>query len=189
MLDPLTHVAHAYHEASGSAAQRLSSALTTIGISVVGGALSTAGACLPLFLCTLHFFTAFGKLLCTLLLVAIIYTNTFLAPLLLLIGPSTRTAAAGGATSSVAVGKVGRLRTAEAFRHRQMDETADGGRERSDTDPVAHWEDVKSAGAELADDEAEWCGMELQATRSSTRGDSSDTPGAPTSARGADCAT
>ena len=41
-----------------------------------------------LFFCTLTFFVTFGTLLFTLLIVTIIYTNTFLAPLLLLIGPS-----------------------------------------------------------------------------------------------------
>ncbi len=87
MLDPLTHVAHAFNEASGSRAQRLSAALTQVGISVVSGALSTAGSCTPLFFCTLTLFVKFGSLLCTLLVVAILYTNTFLAPLLILFGP------------------------------------------------------------------------------------------------------
>ena len=38
-------------------------------------------------------FLQFGQLLCTLLVVTIVYTNTFLAPLLLLIGPSDETSA------------------------------------------------------------------------------------------------
>ena len=87
MLDPLTHVAHAFNEACGSRAQRLAHGLTTIGISVLAGALSTAGSCLFLLCCTINLFSQFGRLLCTLLVVTILYTNTFLAPLLLLVGP------------------------------------------------------------------------------------------------------
>ena len=93
MLDPLTHVAHAFNEAPGTRAQRLADGLTAIGISVLAGALSTAGSCVFLFFCTINFFLQFGQLLCTLLVVTIVYTNTFLAPLLLLIGPSDETSA------------------------------------------------------------------------------------------------
>ena len=88
MLDPLTHVAHAFNEASGSKAQRTSAALTSLGISVVSAALSTAGSCICLFFCTINFFEHFGQLLVLLLLVTVIYTNVFLAPLLCLAGPS-----------------------------------------------------------------------------------------------------
>lgn len=129
MLDPLTHVAHAFNEARGSRAQRLASALTSIGISVVAAALSTAGSCLCLFFCTITFFSHFGELLCTLLIVTIVYTNTFLAPLLGLVGPSDEPACLDDALSRCCRERVRPLvPTASAFRHRKFDDSTPAGR-------------------------------------------------------------
>jgi len=92
MLDPLTHVAHAYTEARGSRPQRVHAALTSIGISVLAGTLSTAGSCSCLFFTTIVLFSRFGKLLCSLMLICLVYSHLFLAPLLFLFGPEdTRT--------------------------------------------------------------------------------------------------
>lgn len=129
MMDPLTHVAHAFNEAKGSRQQRISAALTSIGISVVAAALSTAGSCICLFFCTISIFSQFGELLCTLLLVTIIYTNTFLAPLLYLIGPSDESSLVATPVSQ-AVGVFTRCICAcrsspVAFRHRQFDTGGD----------------------------------------------------------------
>ena len=123
MLDPLTHVAHAFNEAHGSRAQRLSAALTSIGISVLAATLSTAGSCICLLFCTITLFLRFGQLLCTLLFVTVLYTNTFLAPLLCLLGPSddepSRFKAAFSRCMRALTPSVG------AFRHRQFDETGE----------------------------------------------------------------
>ena len=89
MLDPLTHVAHAFTEARGSSAERLDSALTSIGISVLSGALSTAASCTFLFFTTIVLFTSFGLLLCALTLICLLHANFFLAPLLFLFGPGS----------------------------------------------------------------------------------------------------
>ena len=53
MLDPLTHVAHAFSDASGTPAERLSTAMTSIGISVLSGNLTTMAACTPLLFMTI----------------------------------------------------------------------------------------------------------------------------------------
>lgn len=89
MLDPITHVAFAYCEASSqtSRLQKLSHALSTIGISVLAGTVSTAIAVAVLALAVLLLFSRFALLFCSLMLTSLLYTNVFLAPLLLLVGP------------------------------------------------------------------------------------------------------
>ena len=137
MLDPLTHVAHAFNEASGSRAERLSAGLTSVGISVLGGTVSTAGSCVCLFFCTINIFLQFGQLLCTLLVVTSIFTNLMLAPLLLLVGPTDEPSkidqAVLGWTRRLCA-PLARLLprsgrgTASAFRHQQFfDRSAGGG--------------------------------------------------------------
>ena len=92
MLDPISHVAFSYSEASrfghGSRAERLRYALSTIGISVMAGSVSTAGSCAVLFMALIIFFSRFAALFCSLMLLALLYANAFLAPLLLLFGPT-----------------------------------------------------------------------------------------------------
>ena len=87
MLDPLTHVAFAYSEAAGTRDERLAEALSVIGISVLAGCISTAGACAIMVLATIVVFSRFAMLFCSLMGVTLIYANIFLAPLLLLLGP------------------------------------------------------------------------------------------------------
>ena len=97
MLDPLTHVAHAFTEARGTPAERLASAMTSIGISVLSGGLTTAAACLPLLFTTIVLFASFGVLLLALTLICLVYAHLFLAPLLFLAGgPSMPTIAPRG---------------------------------------------------------------------------------------------
>ena len=93
MLDPICHVAFAYSEARHAGhvqpQQRLSYALSTIGISVLAGAVSTVGACAVLFKATIVLFSQFASLFCSLMILALVFTNCFLAPLLILFGPSS----------------------------------------------------------------------------------------------------
>jgi len=85
-LDPLVHVAFAFSEASGTTEQRLHHAVTTVGISVLAAGASTAGSCSIMMLTTIVVFSRFAKLVCSLVIVALIYSNFFLAPMLLLFG-------------------------------------------------------------------------------------------------------
>ena len=85
-LDPLVHVAFAFSEASGTAEQRLCHAVTTIGISVLAAGVSTSGSCSITIFTTIVLFSRFGKLICSLVAASLIYSNFFLAPLLLLYG-------------------------------------------------------------------------------------------------------
>jgi hypothetical protein len=88
VLDPITHVAFAYAEATDTTQEaRLSRALSTIGISVLAGGISTSGACAILLFTTIVLFSRFALLFCTLMILALVFTNFFLAPLLLIFGP------------------------------------------------------------------------------------------------------
>lgn len=87
MLDPITHIAFAYSEAHGTREERLASSLSVIGISVLAGCVSTAGACSIMALATIVLFSRFAVLFCSLMAVTLLYANVFLAPLLLLFGP------------------------------------------------------------------------------------------------------
>ena len=103
MLDPFTHYVHAFAHADGpSRAARLRFTLASMGISVLAATLSTAGACSALFFTVIVFFSRFGLLLCTLMLIALIYVNLFLAPLLLLLGPRRRARSGNGRARTAA---------------------------------------------------------------------------------------
>jgi hypothetical protein len=97
MLDPLTHVAFAYAEARGSRLERLSAALSTIGISVLMGGLSTAGSCTVMLFTTIVLFYRFAALFTSLMVLTLLYTIAFLAPLLALVGPDAHAREGDGA--------------------------------------------------------------------------------------------
>ena len=92
MLDPFTHYVHAFAHAPGGRPQRLQAMLSSMGISVLAATLSTAGSCVALFFTVIVLFSRFGLLLCALMVIALLYANFFLAPMLLLCGPSSSAA-------------------------------------------------------------------------------------------------
>ena len=92
MLDPFTHYVHAFAHAPGGRPQRLQAMLSSMGISVLAATLSTAGSCVALFFTVIVLFSRFGLLLCALMVIALLYANFFLAPMLLLCGPSSTAA-------------------------------------------------------------------------------------------------
>jgi hypothetical protein len=91
MLDPMTHIAFAFAEAQhyGHHTRRakLTYALSTIGISVLAGSVSTTASCAVLFLTTISIFSQFAALFCSLMSLTLLYALAFLTPLLLLAGP------------------------------------------------------------------------------------------------------
>ena len=89
MLDPFTHYVHAFSHERGGRPQRLKTMLSSMGISVLAATLSTAGACSALFGTVIVLFSRFGMLLCALMVIALVYANLFLAPMLFLFGPSS----------------------------------------------------------------------------------------------------
>ena len=71
--------------------------LSSMGISVLAATLSTAGSCVALFFTVIVLFSRFGLLLCALMVIALLYANFFLAPMLLLCGPSSSVRTHGAA--------------------------------------------------------------------------------------------
>lgn len=63
-VDYVVHLAHAYESAKGSTEERVKSAFSDMGISVLNGMITSIAASIPLFFCQLTFFAKFGTFLC-----------------------------------------------------------------------------------------------------------------------------
>ena len=50
-VDYAVHIVHFYNEASGNRYEKSQDALHGVGISIIGGAITTGGAALPLLFC------------------------------------------------------------------------------------------------------------------------------------------
>jgi len=93
-VDYSIHLVHAYGEGSGTMFgrdEKVRYALASMGISLIGGMATTAGAALFLFFCNIMFFAKFGQALCLTVIVSIAMALTFLTPLLAVIGPQGAT--------------------------------------------------------------------------------------------------
>lgn len=86
-IDYSVHLSHFYAHADGSRYERVQESLGKVGVSVVGGAITTAFAGLPLFGCAASFFFKFGFFIVFTSLWAIVYAFGLLLPLLLVLGP------------------------------------------------------------------------------------------------------
>merc|ERR1712093_848918 len=87
-VDYGVHLGHAYNDSNGATRYlKVNDALTNLGVSVIGGAVTTIGAGLTLFLCNFAFFQEFGAFLCVTSFSSLIYSFFFLMPLLMVIGP------------------------------------------------------------------------------------------------------
>ena len=60
-IDYSVHLAHFYNHASGTRYEKAREAMYGVGVSVLGGAITTIGAGIPLFLCVVMFFYTQGE--------------------------------------------------------------------------------------------------------------------------------
>eukprot|EP00980_Cylindrotheca_fusiformis_P007084 scaffold1482_cov120-Cylindrotheca_fusiformis.AAC.26 len=74
-VDYVVHLAHAYEVAGGSTYARVTDAFADMGISVFNGMITSVGASIPLFLCSLQFFSKFGTFLCLTIAFSWIFAN------------------------------------------------------------------------------------------------------------------
>lgn len=74
-VDYVVHLAHAYVETPGNSEQRVRGAFSDMGVSVMSGMITSVLASLPLFLCKIKFFSAFGTFLCATIGFSWIYAN------------------------------------------------------------------------------------------------------------------
>merc|ERR1719198_391236 len=87
-VDYAVHVVHFYNEAAGSRYEKAADALHGVGISVVGGACTTAGAAIPLlFAKNFVFFQMAGCFIFFTAVWGLFFTFFMLTPILMVIGP------------------------------------------------------------------------------------------------------
>ena len=86
-VDYAVHLAHFYNEAPGTRYEKAQAALHGVGISVIGGAITTVVAAAPLLFCVFSFFKAEGIFIFATSLSAILFSFILLIPLFMTIGP------------------------------------------------------------------------------------------------------
>merc|ERR1740121_101633 len=86
-VDYTVYLLHAYNEHDGTREEKMQGALSTMGISVASGAITTMGAGLTLFQCQIAFFQQYGSFIFLVILLSLLAALTNLPPLILLFGP------------------------------------------------------------------------------------------------------
>merc|ERR1711871_558129 len=88
-VDYIVHLAHSYMESPDRSTReaRVRYSVGHMGVSVLSGALTSLGASLLLFFCTLQFFATFGTFFFGTILLAWVWANFFFIPALGPIGP------------------------------------------------------------------------------------------------------
>ena len=89
------HMAHGFHSAhSGNGEeskrfQKIRNALAHLGVSIVGGAITTAGAAVFLLFCRMYLFVQLGTMMFMNTLLALFFSLVFLASVMLVAGPTS----------------------------------------------------------------------------------------------------
>merc|ERR1711871_39042 len=88
-VDYCLHTSHGYtHSHEVSAKDRVTDAITHLGISIIGGAVTTAGSTVFLFFCHIWLFVQLGIMMFFNTLLALFFTFFFLSTLLMIAGPT-----------------------------------------------------------------------------------------------------
>jgi len=91
-VDYAVHIVHFYNEAAGTRYEKSAAALHGVGISIVGGAITTGGASVPLmFALNFVFFQMAGWFIFFTAFFGFFFTFFQLTPLLMLVGPTGET--------------------------------------------------------------------------------------------------
>merc|ERR1711871_513687 len=89
-VDYALHMAHGYHAIHEKTRYgKVKGALTHLGVSILGGAITTAGAAIFLFFCHLYFFIQLGTMMFMNTTLALFYSLFFMPALLVIAGPMT----------------------------------------------------------------------------------------------------
>jgi len=86
-IDYAVHLAHFFNEAVGTRYEKAREALHGVGVSVIGGAITTMGAGVPLLFCVVMFFNTQGNFVFFTALAAFGHSFLFLMPLFMICGP------------------------------------------------------------------------------------------------------
>merc|ERR1711959_495791 len=91
-VDYVVHLAHAYvHAEKNERSDKVRSALDEIGVSVLGGMLTSASAAIALMLCQLQFFHKFGVFLILTVSISWVWANVAFMASMALFGPDSST--------------------------------------------------------------------------------------------------
>merc|ERR1712199_133176 len=91
-VDYVVHLAHAFvHAEKKERLDKVRSALDEIGVSVLGGMLTSASAAIALMMCQLHFFHKFGVFLMLTVSISWIWANIGFVASMALFGPDVST--------------------------------------------------------------------------------------------------
>ena len=91
-VDYAVHIVHFYNEANGSRYEKTADALHGVGISVIGGAVTTGGAATPLlFAKNFVFFQMAGCFILFTAIWGLFFSFFLLCPLLMIMGPQGET--------------------------------------------------------------------------------------------------
>lgn len=74
-IDYVVHLAHSYTKGEGDTFTRIRFAFEEMGISVLNGMLTSVGASIPMFFCSLTFFSRFSFFLCSTIAFSWIFAN------------------------------------------------------------------------------------------------------------------
>lgn len=86
-IDYSVHLAHFYNHAHGTRYEKAREAMFGVGVSVLGGAITTIGAGIPLFMCVVMFFFTQGLFIFLTAISSLFFAFAFLMPLLMIAGP------------------------------------------------------------------------------------------------------
>merc|ERR1712190_291293 len=89
-VDYSLHLTHGFNQHRlhfDSTKKAMSLSLRELGMSILGGAATTAGATLFLFPCWIHLFLQLGAMMFTSTILSLLFAKLFLAPLLMICGP------------------------------------------------------------------------------------------------------
>jgi len=88
-IDYVVHLAHAYnHSSFQNRCLRMKSAIHSMGVSVLSGAISTLLASAPLFFCDLHFFSYYGNFIFFVVMWSILWSVFFFPAVMMTWGPN-----------------------------------------------------------------------------------------------------
>lgn len=90
-VDYAAHLTHFYNEAGGTRYEKSQGALHGVGLSVVGGALTTFCAAIPLLFTQIIFFKEMGFFILFTALFGLLFSFLLLMPLLMVLGPEGET--------------------------------------------------------------------------------------------------
>jgi len=102
-VDYVVHLAHAFVNADGDNETKIRASFADMGVSVFSGMLTSVVASLPLFMCQIKFFSAFGTFLCCTIAFSWVYANFFFMGWMATVDSKWGQIGGGHSTSSASV--------------------------------------------------------------------------------------